>query len=176
MSDKKKIKEGEIINAGKYKWQQTLSDVTITIDLEKGIKGKDLIVTIKPTTILVKVKSQETPLLDGELFSTIKKDDEWYITDGQLIIELNKQNKQEWWKCVVKGDQEIDTQNIEPESSKLSDLDGETRSVVEKMMYDQRRKEMGLPTSEEEKKQEMMKKFMEEHPEMDFSNVKIMGN
>ena len=34
-----------------------------------------------------------------------------------------------WWECAIDGDEKIDTSKIEPENSKISDLDPETRST-----------------------------------------------
>ena len=84
------------------------------------------------------------------------------LDDGEVVIHLEKVNRVEWWKSVIKGHAEIDVTTLQPENSKLSDLDGETRSVVEKMMFDQRQKAMGLPSADEMKKHEMLKKFQEQ--------------
>ena len=130
------------------------------------------------TTLRLGVKGQE-PIIDGEWFKAIKTDDTlWSIEklkDGTRYVQFNltKKDGMQWWDGVIKGDPTIDTSGVNPENSKLSDLDGETRATVEKMMFDQQQKQKGLPTSEEMDKRNKLQAFMDAHPEMDFSKAKF---
>merc|ERR1712188_233444 len=111
-------------------------------------------VDIRKQSIKVGLKGQP-PALEGELHKKVIVDDcFWTLEDApgelgekEIVIALQKEDKQMWWKNVIVGDPEINTQKVQPENSKLSELDGETRMTVEKMM--------------------------KSHPEMDFSKARF---
>lgn len=158
----------------KYTWTQTLSALEVFIPVKPGVKAKQIVCDIGVESIKVGVKG-EPLILDGKLHAKVKPDDcMWTLVDNKIVqVTFEKFDGMKWWSCVVQGDEGIDTKKIVPENSKLSDLDGETRMTVEKMMYDQRQKALGKPTSEQEKQHDLLEKFQAAHPEMDFSKAKI---
>ncbi|KAG4444396.1 hypothetical protein IFR05_000161 [Cadophora sp. M221] len=187
MADKEPTKEQEAAAAAKqkeeqdalpYKWTQTIGDLDVSVEIPGNLKARDLNVEVKKKKLHLAIKGQD-PIISGDLPHEIHVDEStWTLVSSPsgtklLELHLDKVNKMQWWEHVVTTAPKIDVTKIQPENSKLGDLDGETRGMVEKMMYDQRQKEAGLPTSDEEKKQDMLNKFMSQHPEMDFSKAKM---
>ncbi|XP_012474434.1 protein BOBBER 1 [Gossypium raimondii] len=167
--------KGNGLDLENYSWTQTIQEATVIVPVPPGTRSKSVECQMKKSRLKVGLRGQP-PIIDGELFQAIKPDDcYWSMEDNDSIsIVLSKQKQLEWWQSLVKGEPEIDTQKVEPESSRISDLDPETRLTVEKLMFDQRQKALGLPASDEIQKQAMLKQFMAMNPTMDLSNAKMM--
>jgi len=148
------------------------------VKLPPNLSSKQLIVNIKSDHLLIQIKGQP-PLVDGDFSDKVNTETATWTLEGEkdhtmLTMYLPKIGKtMSWWAHILTTDPKINTQAIVPENSQLSDLDAETRSTVEKMMFDQRQKQLGLPTSEDAKKREILDKFKRQHPEMDFTNTKF---
>lgn len=172
--DGKPPPEGNGGDTDKYKWTQTLSQLEVFVAIPPGTRAKQITCDIGVDTLKCGLKGQEL-IFSGKMNGKVKPDDSmWTLLDGKTIqISLEKLDGMKWWSTVMEGDEEINTRKIVPENSKLSDLDGETRMTVEKMMYDQRQKAAGKPTSDQEKQHDLLQKFMAAHPEMDFSKAKV---
>jgi len=165
----------------KYSWGQTLEQLDVSVKMEKDVRSKDLIVEMKSNTVKIARKDGSKVYLEGEWFEKIDSEESFWTIETladckQLVMNITKTGTQDkWWDGVLKGDKTIDTSKVNPEPSKLSDLDGEMRGEVEKMMFDMRQKQMGKPSSDELKKREMLEKVMKANPNLNFdlSNAKF---
>jgi hypothetical protein len=142
----------------KYSWSQGIHDLLVQIDLEKPTKSKDLDVTLENKHVKIVHKATKKTLLEGEFYDSIKVEDStWSIEEGlRLILNLEKATEN-IWKIVIKGDPEIDATKVDNTKS-LDDFDPETQGALRKIVYEQNRKAQGLPTTEEEKQMEMIRK------------------
>lgn len=163
----------------RYVWTQTLHELHIIVPVEDHVNKKDITVKIEEKGLVVSVKGQPKPIIAGDWPEKIDLEDSLWTFESEkgkknISLEIAKfKTYQGWWNCVVKGEPTIDTSKVNPEPSKLSDLDGEMRGQVEKMMFDMRQKQKGEPSSDELLKREKLAEFMKAHPEMDFSKAKF---
>ncbi|KMR04616.1 nuclear migration protein nudc-like protein [Lasius niger] len=153
------IQSQDLVKFACYQLKRPLSMIRVPLKVNFSVRPRDVVVTITKKHLSSGLKGHP-PILAGDFPHEVKLEEStWVIEDGKvLLINLEKVNKMQWWAHVITSDPEISTKKVNPEPSKLSDLDGETRGLVEKMMYDQRQKELGLPTSDEQKKQDVIKK------------------
>jgi len=60
-----------------------------------------------------------------------------------------EKSMERWWENFLIDEKKINLKHIQPEKS-MEDLNQEEQMKIHQMMYDQRQKAMGLPTSEEQ--------------------------
>lgn len=73
-----------------YRWTQDLDTVTVSVSLPQGTRGKDCVVVMEKRKLKVQVKGSD-PILEGELFNEISKDDSsWTIRRCCITACINE--------------------------------------------------------------------------------------
>lgn len=140
-----------------YSWSQTISDVDIIVKVPENITTKNLSVAIHPNSISVRLKDSDEVLLEGGLCKKCKHTDAiWSIDKTRLEIHLDK-SAEIWWDCLVQNEPRLDLSKIDC-SRPFEELSDEAQAKIEELTWNQERKRLGLPTSEEIAMQEKLKK------------------
>lgn len=113
----------------KYKWSQSISDITVEIPLSRKFKAKELDVEIKSNHLKVGIKGEKEKIIDGEFFEKVNSEDSIWNLDGQSLILTLEKGIETIWKTVIKGDVEIDATKVE-NSKPLDSFDSETQVLT----------------------------------------------
>lgn len=154
-----KFSRSEAYNGGifdDYCWSQTITDVDITIRIPKNFSKKNISVEILPSKILVKLINGVI-LLKGDLCYKCKANEAiWSVDKDKLQIHLDK-CQETWWNCLVKSEPHLDISKIDC-SRPYDELSDEAQAKIEELQWNQERKRLGLPTSDEMAIQDTLKK------------------
>ena len=105
--------------------------------MPEGTAAKMCEVQIKPKRLLVKLKNQDQPLIDGELQEKIKVEDSFWSVEDKKFINITFEKAYEAiWKTVILGDQEIDPKTVD-NSKRIEEFDLETQGHLQKVLYEQ---------------------------------------
>jgi len=139
-----------------YTWSQTLQETTVEIPMPKGTRGKDLDVAITKNSLRVGLRNA-APVIDGKLPELVREDDSMYVMESGVVQVILVKTRETWWKNVVEGGPEIDTQKVDSVRN-IHEYDDETQAGIRKIMFDQDQKRKGLPTSDEMNNEDMLRK------------------
>lgn len=154
-----KFSKSEFYNGAVYDnycWSQTILEVNLIVIVPDNVTKKDLDITITPNKISVKL-NDGTYLLDGELCQKCKANDAiWSLDRKKIEIHLDK-CQDIWWNCLIKSEPELDISKIDC-TRPFEDLPEEAQAKIDELQWNQERKRLGLPTSDELVLQEKLKK------------------
>lgn len=144
-----------------YSWSQDYTDVEVRVFVPKSIvKGRQVTVNLQSGSVGVRVKdgAEEKPLMEGQFTHKINTENSlWSLEPGKcVVLSLNK-TSEVWWNAVLKGEKEIDINQINRERS-MATVDEEEHAVLDRLTFDYHQKLQGKPQSHELKVHEMLKK------------------
>ena len=113
------------------------------------------------TAITISLKKDNQLYFEAEFHQKIKIDDShWTCEESNSIILYLTKLSEVIWSAAFKGHKEIDTKTVD-NSKRIDEFDNDTQAALKKIVHEQNRKKQGLPTTEEEKKLETLKKAWE---------------
>lgn len=140
-----------------YSWSQTINEIDVNLKIPPNVTTKNLAINILPDKISVKLKDSGAVLLEGDLCNKCKHTDAiWSIDKNKLEIHLEKASEI-WWDCLIQGETKLDLTKIDC-SRPYEELSEEAQAKIQELTWNQERKRLGLPTSEELQMQEKLKK------------------
>ncbi|CAH0398003.1 unnamed protein product [Chilo suppressalis] len=141
----------------KYFWSQTIMELDVTVKLPSDIKSsKNLKVTINSSDIWVACSNGEIILKDTLPYKIKTIDSFWSISEGRLLIHLEKVQER-WWNRFLNSEEPIDLSKIDC-SRPLDELPEDHIAKVRELQWNQEQKLKGLPTTDEIRNLEILKK------------------
>nr|XP_020443070.1 nudC domain-containing protein 3 [Monopterus albus]XP_020443071.1 nudC domain-containing protein 3 [Monopterus albus] len=144
-----------------YSWSQDYTDVEIRVFVPKSVvKGRQVSVGLQTSSVRVAVRegAKEKILMEGEFTHKINTENSlWSLEPGRCIVLSLSKASEVWWNAVLKGEKEIDINQINRERS-MASVDDEEHAVLDRLTFDYHQKLQGKPQSHELKVHEMLKK------------------
>lgn len=144
-----------------YSWSQDYTDVEVRVFVPKSVvKGRQVTVNLQSSSVRVCIRdgAEQKTLMEGEFTHKINTEDSlWSLEPGNcVVLSLNK-TSEVWWNAVLKGETEIDINQINRERS-MASVDEEEHAVLDRLTFDYHQKLQGKPQSHELKVHDMLKK------------------
>nr|CAH8846032.1 unnamed protein product [Trichobilharzia regenti] len=169
-----------------YTWSQTVKDIDIKIKIpDNVVNARDVSVNIERKHIRIIILQQngdKTVYFDRDLYWDIHKDDAIWTFDAkenQIHLCLDKVQER-WWVAAFVGEDKINPRKIDCRRP-IHELEPEAQAKIQQLMYDEHRKRQGLPTSEQEKIQNVLAKAWDKEgspfrgTQYDPTKVKLQG-
>lgn len=145
----------------KYTWSQDYTDVEVRVHVQPNIvKGRQVSVDLQPGRVRVAVNEggSQRVLMEGQFTHKINTENSlWSLEPGQCVLLSLSKTGEVWWSAVLKGEAEIDVNQINRERT-MGTVDEEEHAVLDRLSFDYQQKLQGKPQSHEIKVHDMLKK------------------